>query len=88
MCINEANQKPDRNIISLTDDIKLTDGDMAHIKTPITIEGNWYSISGDHRFRVFYVEGGIAHLTLNGVIIYEGNAGNESAAVFMSMAAK
>ena len=55
--------------ITLTRDITL-DSDLPKITSAITIEGNGYTISGDHRYRIFYNEGGA--LTIHDLTMTKG----------------
>ncbi len=55
--------------IALTRDITL-DSDLPKITSNITIEGNGYTISGDHRYRIFYNEGGA--LTIHDLAMTKG----------------
>ena len=55
--------------ITLTRDITL-DSDLPKITSSITIEGEGYTISGDHRYRIFYNEGGA--LTIHDLTLTKG----------------
>jgi len=55
--------------IILTQDITLRD-ELPKITSDIIIEGNGYAISGDHRWRIFYNDGGA--LTINDLTMTEG----------------
>ncbi len=55
--------------ITLTRDITL-DGGLPKITSDITIEGEGYTISGDHRWRIFYNDGGA--LTINDLTMTKG----------------
>ncbi len=57
------------DIIALTRDITL-DGGLPKITSDIIIEGNDYTISGDHRWRIFYNEGG--DLTIKDLTMTKG----------------
>ena len=56
--------------IILSQDITL-DGSLPKITSNITIEGNGYIISGDHRYRIFYNDGGA--LTINDLTMTKGD---------------
>ena len=60
--------------IALTRDITL-DGGLPKITSGITIEGNGYTISGDHRWRMFYNDGGA--LTIHDLTMTKGRAEGE-----------
>ena len=55
--------------IILSQDITL-DGSLPKITSDITIEGNGYTISGDHRYRIFYNESGA--LTIHDLTMTKG----------------
>ena len=55
--------------IILTQDITLRD-ELPKITSDIIIEGNGYAISGDHRWRIFYNDGGA--LTINDLTMTKG----------------
>ena len=55
--------------IILTQDITLRD-ELPKITSDIIIEGNGYAISGDHRWRIFYNDGGA--LTINDLTMIKG----------------
>ena len=57
------------DIIALTRDITL-DGGLPKITSDIAIEGNGYTISGDHRYRMFYNDGGA--LTIKDLTMTKG----------------
>ena len=55
--------------ITLTQDITLR-AELPAITSDITIEGNGYTISGNHRYRIFYNDGGA--LTINNLTMTKG----------------
>ena len=55
--------------ITLTQDITLR-AELPAITSDITIEGNGYTISGNHRYRIFYNDGGA--LTINDLTMTKG----------------
>ena len=57
--------------ITLTRDITL-DSELPAITSDITIEGEGYTISGDHRYRIFYNDGGA--LTIKDLTMTKGRA--------------
>lgn len=57
------------DIITLSQDITLRD-ELPAITSAITIEGNGYTISGNHRWRIFYNDGGA--LTIHDLTMTKG----------------
>lgn len=75
--IDAANGNGDSHTIALSADITLAAG-LPTITGALTIEGNGYTISGDNKFRIFDVNGGM--LTIENLTMTEGiSAGNGGA---------
>ena len=68
--ITYANLDPEPDTCTLTKDIVL-EAALPAIDSDITVEGAGYFISGNSRYRVFYVNQG-AHLTVNRITLKNG----------------
>ena len=69
---NAIRMSSDGDTISLTGDITMTDHP-PHINKRITVEGNGHTISGDDRYRIFFVAPG-GDLTIDDLILRNGLA--------------
>jgi fibronectin-binding autotransporter adhesin len=71
LCINAANITPDTaDTITLGANITLT-ADLSQISSPIRLEGGGYFVSGNNRWRMFYITS-TGNFTLNQVIVQNG----------------
>lgn len=77
--IDAANGSGDSHTIALSADITLAAG-LPTITGSLTIEGNGYTISGDNKFRIFDVKGGM--LTIKNLTLKDGRgAGGDGGAI-------